>query len=153
MRSVLLILILLGRRARVRSLVKHRIIANQWIYNDDTDMKIHVDHVNRDRSDNHIKNLRWVSCSENQLNRSVNDAIFVDELPDDFIEVDHYGRHEGLVGLYYYDGIFYLDTGVNYRVLNKHQDKKGYYYVYATLLDGLRLKIYYLKFKHEYDLD
>ena len=68
------------------------------------------------------------------------------------IEVDHYGKHEGLVGLYYYDGIFYLDAGVNFRILNKHLDKKGYYYVSVKLLDGPKLQIYYIKFKQEYDL-
>ena len=93
--------------------LKHRLVDDQFIPNDDPTLKDQVDHINRDTMDNRVSNLRWTTASENNYNRSRNDAIFVDELPYDFIEVDHYGKHECLVGLYYYDGTFYLDTGVN----------------------------------------
>ena len=47
----------------------HRIIALQWIPNDDPANKTEVDHINRVRTDYHIENLRWVDHVGNMLNR------------------------------------------------------------------------------------
>jgi len=44
----------------------HRLVAEQYIPNPDN--KPQVDHMNRDRTDNRIQNLRWVTISENQQN-------------------------------------------------------------------------------------
>lgn len=49
--------------------LKHVLIANQFIPNDDPINKTEVDHKNRNRSDNRLSNLRWVSHSENNYNR------------------------------------------------------------------------------------
>ena len=46
----------------------HRLVAEHFIYNYDD--KPDVDHINRDRSDNRVKNLRWVTKSENSQNKS-----------------------------------------------------------------------------------
>ena len=48
---------------------QHDLIAKQWLYNDDVEHKIQVDHINRDRLDNHIYNLRWTTRSENNSNK------------------------------------------------------------------------------------
>ena len=50
---------------------KHRIIALQFIPNDDPEHKTQVDHINHDKTDYHLSNLRWVSPSQNQLNKSL----------------------------------------------------------------------------------
>tara|TARA_R110002153_G_C12935401_1_gene456616 strand:+ start:39 stop:503 length:465 start_codon:yes stop_codon:yes gene_type:complete len=45
----------------------HRLVGLHYIPNPDN--KICLDHINRNRSDNRIDNLRWASESENQQNR------------------------------------------------------------------------------------
>ena len=46
----------------------HRLIALAYIPNPDN--KPCVDHINRNKEDNRIENLRWVTYTENQRNRS-----------------------------------------------------------------------------------
>lgn len=46
----------------------HRLVANTFL--DNTDNLPHVDHINRNRRDNNITNLRFVSLSENAKNKS-----------------------------------------------------------------------------------
>ena len=46
----------------------HRLIAKAYIPNPDN--KPVIDHINRNKEDNRIENLRWATRSENQRNRS-----------------------------------------------------------------------------------
>jgi len=46
----------------------HRIIALTFLENPEN--KPHVDHINRNRRDNRVSNLRYLSMSDNQLNRN-----------------------------------------------------------------------------------
>src|SRR5215469_1786274 len=48
---------------------KHRIIAFQFIPNDDPENKVTIDHINRVKTDNRIENLRWCTQAENNRNR------------------------------------------------------------------------------------
>lgn len=45
----------------------HRLLAECWI--DNPNNLPQIDHINRNRADNRIENLRWVSASENCKNR------------------------------------------------------------------------------------
>ena len=75
----------------------HRLVANQFIQNDDPLNKTEIDHINRDRTDNHIENLKWVSRRENLWNRSSSGRYVwdeVDELPEDAFEFNDYNGYE-----------------------------------------------------------
>ena len=134
---------------------KHRIIANQWIANPDN--LPCVDHKNKDRTDNHIENLRWVTYSENNRNRirsSTNSFEFIDELPDDAFEFTEYSNH--IFEDYYFspsNDTFYLWTGIEYRILPICYKNNG---SIATVsgrdIDRKGVSIYYTKFKRQYNL-
>lgn len=133
--------------------LKHRLIALQFIPNPNNLPQ--VDHLNHNRADNRIENLRWVSATINQLNKSSNRGVvyeFVDDIPDEAIKVERYGGHE-FENYYYYDNIFYLYNGVQYRKLYVNENKKGFKIVSVLDKNGERVRIYYSKFKKIYDLE
>ena len=83
----------------------HRVIAQQFIVNDDPENKTQVDHIDHDRLNNRINNLRWVSNLQNTNNKSKykdRDVDFVQELPDDVIVINQYGN-------YHFNGYFFGD--------------------------------------------
>ena len=136
---------------------KHRIIAEQFLINDDPLNKILVDHINRDRNDNHLSNLRFVTPSENMKNRTLkgnNIFNYVDEISDDAIAITDYGNHE--FEDYYYveeeDKIYYYN-GVKYKELHINETK-GYGAKYVLLIDTQKKKVqlFYSKFKRLYGI-
>ena len=141
------------------SYAKHRIIAIHFIPNDDPLVKTEVDHINHDRTDYHLENLRWVTHKQNSLNRTSSANVnyeFIDyeETPDDLIQVNDYGKHE--FEDYYYspdNNNFYFDNGVNLRVLHVNFDKGGRAYVNMMNNQNKKVNIYYNKFKKIYGFD
>ena len=136
--------------------LKHRVIATQFIPNPDN--LEFVDHINRNRSDNHIDNLRFVSHADNMRNRSgiMNveyNIIEYDYLPDDLIEVDEYNGYQ--FQDYYYSpntNRFYLDTGVNCRELYINFNAAGNAYVRVCDINRFSTSIYFTKFKRLYGI-
>jgi len=131
----------------------HRVIAQQYLPNPDELPE--VDHIDHDRSNNKLTNLRWVSSSENGRNRSSTNGIeynYVDELSDDAIVVSDYGKHN--FEFYYYDSDkFYYYNGVRYRELHINILKRnGSLYVCAINTNNKRIHIYLNKFKKLYGL-
>ena len=61
--------VILFKNGTRKSYLVHRLIASYYIPNDEN--KPQVDHINRDRTDNRIENLRWVTRSENQQNTGI----------------------------------------------------------------------------------
>lgn len=54
----------------------HRLVAQTFLPNPEN--KPEIDHINRDKSDNRIENIRWSTRSENSRNRAIVDMVSVD---------------------------------------------------------------------------
>ena len=133
--------------------LKHVLIAKQFLENPDNLPE--VDHINRDRSDYHLSNLRYVSHSTNQRNRTSYKNIeseYVDSISGDAIVVDEYNGHE-LADYYFHDDVFYFYNGIQYRKLHINTDKRnGNLFVQMKAIDGKRIKVLYSIFKQHHDL-
>lgn len=53
---------------KVKTEYIHRLLAKMFIPNDDPVNKKYIDHLNRNKLDNRLENLRWVSAEENAIN-------------------------------------------------------------------------------------
>ena len=135
---------------------KHRLIAEQFLPNPNNYNEI--DHINHDKSDNRIENLRWCSSSTNNRNRTVYNGIqvrYVDNIPDDSIAVDYYEtrteRYE-FEGYYYHKDKFYYDNDMNYRVLNINIAKCGSQFVMMRDTNNHSVAVTINRFKQQHDL-
>ena len=139
-----------------KSVKKHRLVAKQFIPNP-YNLPC-VDHINRDRTDNHLFNLRWCTSSENAYNRtSSNNNIYTyvdyDEAPNDLLEIVNYGKHE--YKNYFYspsEDQFYYKNDLKLRIIIINYDKKENPFI--CVIDKMRKKrqIYCNKFKKLYGL-
>ena len=59
-----------GRTVKQKRMYVHRLVAESFIENPHNYSEI--DHINQDKLDNRVENLRWVSKSMNQHNRPEN---------------------------------------------------------------------------------
>ena len=53
----------------------HRLIAMHFLPVPDDEESLVVDHINRDKTDNRVENLRWTTQSENNTNKDVYGGI------------------------------------------------------------------------------
>ena len=134
---------------------KHRLIAEQFLPNPDN--LPCIDHINRNRSDYHLSNLRWVSPSDNNRNRTSCNGIeytYVDEIDEESIVVNEYGKHQ--FEDYYYDETvdkFYFWNGMQFRELHINEQKRnGSLFVQMIDTEDEKVKIYYSKFKKLYGI-
>ena len=133
---------------------KHILIAKQFIPNDDPINKKEIDHINRDKTDYHLENLRWVNQSENCKNKSSHKGIeyeYVDEISEDAIVVNKYNHHT-FENYYYHDDNFYFFNGVKYRKLYIFETVSKVLNVCMRDTNNKRVNISIPKFKKMYDL-
>jgi hypothetical protein len=135
----------------------HRLIACQWI--DNPDGLPCIDHIDRNPSNNHIENLRWVNYSTNNRNRSCEthtgyEYEWVNELPDDALVVDTYG--EWHFENYHYavsTDRFYYFNDTQYRILKiNEQSHGGALSVWLRDIEGHLRWINIPKFKRIYNI-
>ena len=101
----------------------HRVIAKQFIENEDSEHKNDIDHIDANPLNNHIVNLRWCSRRDNERNRKVyNGKVFdhVDTVPQDAFQIERYRGYE-FDKVFYHDEIFYAWNGVRYRKIETYQ--------------------------------
>jgi hypothetical protein len=131
---------------------KHRLVAIQFIPN--IDGLDQVDHINHDKTNYHLSNLRWISSSNNCRNKSSHRGVtytFVNEISPEAIHVTEYNKYE-FSDLYYHENVFYYFNGVQYRKLHINEKQNGSLSVNISDTNHHVVTIYYSKFKREYDL-
>ena len=110
---------------------KHRIIAQQFIPNPNNLPQ--VDHINHNKQDNRIENLRQVSISENNKNKSSSNGhqyTFIDELPDTAEPLEFYNNHEfDDLWIDYGTQKLYIRVANKYRELLEHKRKFSSFFV------------------------
>ena len=134
---------------------KHRLVALQFIYNDDPVNKTIVDHIEQDRTYYHVSCLRWVSTQDNNKNRSSTRGIvyeYFDDIDEDAIVVNKYGDHL-FENYYYFDNKFYYFNGVRYRELYIKENKSGVLFVSMKDTKNRTVNVYVNKFKKIYNLN
>ena len=147
--------------------VKHRLIGLQFLENPDPINFDVIDHLNHDRTDNHLSNLRWTSQSANQFNKSAYKSVryeFVDDIPNDAMMIDFYetktARREFEANKYYYyhheadnEDIFYGRITDNlYRVLHHNIAYSGNEYVNLRDINNKIVGLMINRFKFQHDL-
>ena len=117
-----------------------------------------IDHINHNRKDNRISNLRWCSHYQNCNNfgkYKEQKIKYVDELPDDAFVVEAYKqwRFENL-HFAISTNKFYFFNGINYKVIRERLASKwNTYRVSVRGTDGKVHDIAYSTFKNEYNID
>jgi hypothetical protein len=98
-----------------------------FVYNPDPLTRIYVEHIDRNKNNNTIENLHWVTPGVNNLNRSFwrnYVGIFVKSLPTDARQLTHYNGNELKYQYFITNDSVYIKTETEFRQLNITKNKK-----------------------------
>ena len=145
--------------------LKHILIAKQFLDNPDNFQC--VDHINHNKTDYHLENLRWCTASQNNFNKSSHRGVqyeFIDDLPEEAIKVLFYNtrteHHEFEDNKYYYyhddennEDVFYGQINeTTYRILHINVQRGGEC-VSMSDVNNKRVSLYINRFKQQYTLN
>ena len=139
-----------------KSFYKHRLIAIQFIPNPDNLPQI--DHINHNKTDNRIENLRWCNNLQNGNNHDIyktRKIEYVQELPDEVIVVNQYKNYH-FENYYFANDVFYKDTGNgDFRIIPwiKRKDRKDSWKVSLIDTNTMTRNISKGAFYHIYGLE
>lgn len=128
-----------------RSIPIHQLLGEEFLLKDNAyNGKLYIDHIDQDKENNTLENLRYIPPSLN--NRNMNH----EDLPV-FIQLDRPMKIEEYAGkqfsnLFYSQGHFYIAHNGLYYELQWHECK-GNDYVHVQQSDGKGLNIYKKKFQ------
>ena len=109
----------------------HRVIALTFIKNNDPENAVNVDHINGNKRDNSIENLRWVTRSRNsRAGRDFNlltGKRMVCKFDEDLNYIETYNSVT--------DAVNSVGLGKNYLNINSFTIKYGYYWFYSDFLE------------------
>jgi hypothetical protein len=131
----------------------HRVIALQFIPNPDPVRFPFVDHIDRNKTNNAVSNLRWVARAFNNRNlksHSRHTFEWVDVLTEGFLQVLSYGEYN-FNELFYSQGNFYVKIGDQYRRLEVKSHRSSPI-VYAQDVQSKKIAIYLGKIMRDYNL-
>jgi hypothetical protein len=143
-----------GLRDRSKVWRHHQLVALQWMPNPNNYPML--DHLDNNRTNNTVENLRWCDAKINNQNYSGRNGIkyeVVDVLPDDHFVIETYS--DWTFENYFYSPStdkFYYWTGVRYRVLRMLHDQSGGVHFHMRDTDNRHRSVSVRKFKREYDL-
>jgi hypothetical protein len=122
---------------------KHRLVATQFLPN--PNQLPQIDHINHDRSDNHLLNLRWVSASDNGFNKTagrLHKFEYFDELPVPCQPFVFYNGYDFEGYMIDNEKNMFFHNGLKFRKLRQCTIKDRYQYYHMFDIEGIERNVY-----------